>query len=108
MSPAGGFRSTIDTSKEDMDKVLHRILLKQNKYNQYHFANVKVHEDKQDQLEKVTAPTFANPGVFNPRPMASSFNATRMYSGFGTPNPTTPRETDNLQTEEPPKVRATD
>ena len=46
VSPRGGFRSTIDTSKEDMDQVLHRILLKQNKYNQYQFANVKVLEDK--------------------------------------------------------------
>lgn len=28
VSPRGGFRSTIDTTKEDMDQVLHRILLK--------------------------------------------------------------------------------
>lgn len=52
------------------------------------------------------APTFRNPDVFNPRPLASSFNvATRMYSGLCTPNMESPamrspRGNDKLQKEQ--------
>jgi hypothetical protein len=93
ISPRGGFRSTIDTSKEDMDQVLNRILLKQNKGNAYHFENIKTIEKKQDNLELNMAPPFRNPDVFNPRPLASSFNiATRLYSGFATPNMESPAQ----------------
>jgi hypothetical protein len=98
-----------------MDQVLHRILLKQNKHNQYHFDNVKTIERKQDQLEKQRAPGFGNPDVFNPKPMASTFNiASRLYSGFATPNLPTPRiasprePVENLKTEDAPKIRVND
>jgi hypothetical protein len=98
-----------------MDQVLHRILLKQNKHNQYHFDNVKTIERKQDQLEMKMAPAFGNPDVFNTKPMSSTYNvASRLYSGFATPNLQTPRmtspreETGHLKTEEAPKILIND
>lgn len=50
--------------------------------------------------EKNVAPGFPNPDVFNPRSLAASFNvASRLYSGFATPNMNSPRINDNLNTE---------
>lgn len=74
-----------------MDLLLHRILLKQNKNNQYHFANVKTIEDKKEMQEKLAAPAFPNPDVFNPRSLASTYNmASQLYSGLASPGLTSP------------------
>lgn len=48
VSPRGGYRKPLQPDKEDSNKLLNQILLKQNKDSAYHFQNVREYENKQD------------------------------------------------------------